>query len=70
MPLAKPWTAPDAAALDAQTMETFKLANSSTPGARFLFDLAVESILAAEPRDVSLLHGLFYFHSGNGVLTL
>ncbi|HEY1509371.1 MAG TPA: flavin monoamine oxidase family protein [Solirubrobacteraceae bacterium] len=70
VPLARPWTAPGAAALDAQTMETFKLANSSTPGARFLFDLAVESILAAEPRDVSLLHGLFYFHSGNGVLNL
>ena len=67
MPLDKPWTAPDALALDGQTLETWKLANSSTPGARFLFDLATESVFAAEPRDLSLLHALFYYHSGNGV---
>jgi monoamine oxidase len=70
IPLDKPWTAPDALALDSQTMETYKLANTSTPGARFLFDLATKAILAAEPRDVSLLHGMFYYHSGNGVLNL
>jgi monoamine oxidase len=70
VPLDKPWTAPDALALDGQTLETWKLANSSTPGARFLFDLAVESIFAAEPRDLSLLHALFYFHSGNGIINL
>jgi monoamine oxidase len=70
VPLDKPWTAANAAALDSQTLETFKLANSSTPGARFLFDLTIEAILAAEPRDVSLLHGMFYFHSGKGVINL
>lgn len=70
VPLDKPWTAANADALDSQTLETFKLANSSTPGARFVFDLAVKAILAAEPRDVSLLHAMFYFHSGNGVLNL
>jgi monoamine oxidase len=70
VPLDKPWTATNAAALDSQTLETFKLANSSTPGARFLFDLTIEAILAAEPRDVSLLHGMFYFHSGRGVINL
>jgi monoamine oxidase len=70
VPLDKPWTAVKAATLDGQTLETFKLANSSTPGARFLFDLATKAILAAEPRDVSLLHAMFYFHSGTGVLNL
>jgi monoamine oxidase len=70
VPLEKPWTAPDALALDGQTLETWKLANSSTPGARFLFDLATESVFAAEPRDLSLLHALFYYHSGNGVINL
>ena len=70
VPLDKPWTAANAAELDSQTLETFKLANSSTPGARFVFDLATKAILAAEPRDVSLLHAMFYFHSGNGVLNL
>ncbi len=70
VPLDKPWTAPDALALDGQTLETWKLANSSTPGARFLFDLATESVFAAEPRDLSLLHALFYYHAGNGVINL
>jgi monoamine oxidase len=70
VPLAEPWTAPNAAALDSQTVETYILANSSTDGARFLLDLAVKAILATDPRDVSLLHALFYFHAGNGVLNL
>jgi monoamine oxidase len=70
VPLDRPWTAANATALDSQTLETFKLANSSTPGARFLFDLATESVFAAEPRDLSLLHALFYYHSGNGIINL
>lgn len=70
VPLARPWTAPNAAELDAQTVETWMLANSSTAGARFLLDLAVKAILATDPRDVSLLHALFYFHAGGGVLNL
>jgi monoamine oxidase len=70
MPLDRPWKAPGAAGLDAQTLETFKLANSATPGARFLFDLAIRAVFAAEPRDISTLHGLFYLNSGRGVLNL
>ena len=70
VPLGRPWTAPNAPVLDGQTLETFKLANSSTLGARFLFDLVIRGVFAAEPRDISLLHGLFYLHSGNGILNL
>ncbi|MFL5824498.1 MAG: flavin monoamine oxidase family protein [Solirubrobacteraceae bacterium] len=70
VPLEQPWTARNGRSLDAQTAETFKLANSSTRGARFLFDLAVKAVFAAEPQDLSLLHMLFYFHSGSGVLNL
>ena len=70
VPLDRPWTAPNALALDGQTLETWKLANTSTPGARFLLDLVTESVFAAEPRDLSLLHALFYYHSGNGVINL
>ncbi len=70
VPRAEPWTAKQAADLDGQTAETFKLANSSTYGARFLFDLAVSAVFAADPRDLSLLHMLFYFHSGNGIINL
>jgi monoamine oxidase len=70
VPTDKPWTAKNAASLDGQTAETFKLANSSTYGARFLFDLAIQSVFAADARDISLLHMLFYFHSGHGVINL
>ncbi|MDQ6822181.1 MAG: flavin monoamine oxidase family protein [Actinomycetota bacterium] len=70
VPVKSPWTAAGAAALDSQTLDTYKLANSSTPGARFLFDLAVKAVFAAEPRDLSLLHAMFYFNSGNGFLNL
>ncbi len=70
VPTDKPWTAPNAHALDSQTLETWKLANSSTPGARFLLDLAVKSIFATDPRDLSLLHALFYLNSGQGIINL
>ncbi len=70
VPLTKPWTAPNAATLDAQTLETFKLANSSTRGARFLLDLTTKAVFAAEPRDLSLLHALFYLRSGGGIINL
>ncbi len=70
IPLDRPWLAPGAAGLDSQTVETFKLANSSTQGARFLLDLAVRSVFAAEPRDLSLLHALFYLQSGGGIINL
>jgi hypothetical protein len=46
IPLDHPWQADgiDTLALDSQTLETWKLANLSKPGARFLFDLAVSSV--------------------------
>ncbi|MBA2534019.1 MAG: FAD-dependent oxidoreductase, partial [Rubrobacter sp.] len=50
-----PWTAERAAELDGQTLETWKLGHTQGSGARFYFDLAVESLYACEPRDVSLL---------------
>src|SRR5579875_489519 len=67
---AAPWQSPGAAGLDGQTLETWKLAHSSTPGARFLLDLAVKAVFAAEPRDLSLLHALFYLAAGTGILYL
>jgi monoamine oxidase len=63
VPVEAPWEAAQAHVYDGQTFETWKLANTLTPGARFLLDLATEAVWAAEPRDVSLLHFLFYIHS-------
>src|SRR5262249_32678385 len=67
-----PWDSAgiDVRALDGQTLESWKLANLTTNGARFLLDLAVEAIFACEPRDISLLHYLFYVHSGGGLFSL
>jgi monoamine oxidase len=60
-----PWTRPDAASLDATTFETWKQQNTTTPHGKFLLDVGIEAIFAAEPRDVSLLWALFYI-SGAG----
>ncbi len=63
VPLEAPWTAPQAAEWDGQTFETFKLAQGLGQGANSLLDLGIEAVFACEPRDVSLLHVLFYIHS-------
>ena len=63
VPLAAPWKAPRAREWDGQTLETWKLANMTTEEGRLLLDLGVEAVFAGEPRDVSLLHVLFYIHS-------
>jgi monoamine oxidase len=55
VPADAPWTAKKAAELDGQTLETWKLGHAQSSGARYYFDLAVESLYACEPRDISLL---------------
>jgi len=63
VPLDAPWTAARAREWDGQTLETWKLANMTTEEGRQLLDLGIEAVFAGEPRDVSLLHVLFYIHS-------
>jgi monoamine oxidase len=60
VPRAAPWTAAQAAEWDGQTFETYKLAKTTAPGARFLLDVSAQAVFAAEPRDVSLLFVLLY----------
>ena len=64
VPLEEPWKAPSASEWDGQTFETWKLANTTIDETRDLIDLGIEAVFAAEPRDLSLLHVLFYIHSG------
>jgi len=64
-----PWNSPKALEYDSQTLETFKLANTTTEGGRFLTDLATNSVWACEPRDISLLHTLFYISSAGNETT-
>ncbi len=69
VPVSAPWTAPNAWEWDGQTFETFKRANALGSGANSLLDLAIEAVFACEPRDISLLHVLFYIHSAGNERT-
>ena len=64
VPAGAPWTAPRARYWDGQTFETWIRRNAASRGARTLLALATEAVFACEPGDVSLLHVLFYAHSG------
>ena len=66
----EPWASPRAVEFDSQTFETWKLANVASDGGRFLTDVAIQAVWACEPRDVSLLHVLFYIAcAGNETTT-
>ena len=62
-----PWTAPNALELDSMTFETWLQRSCVTKGARTLLEIATEAVWAAEPRDISLLHILFYVRSAGGL---
>jgi monoamine oxidase len=68
--LTEPWRTPDARVLDGQTFETWIHRNLRTPAARAYFHIACEAVFAAEAADLSLLHALFYTHSGTDFATL
>ena len=67
VPLDTPWTARKAEQWDATTFESWIVRNARTEKARSLLRLYSEAVFAAEPADFSLLHALFYTHSGGGV---
>ena len=67
VPLDVPWAADRADALDGQTFETWIRRNARTATARALCGSSPESVFAAEASDFSLLHALYYTHSGGGV---
>jgi monoamine oxidase len=73
VPLDAPWRAPNAAEWDAMTVQSWMdhgdsftgqpFAGLVTKDGRQLVELAIEAVFSAEPRDVSMLHALFYTHS-------
>jgi monoamine oxidase len=70
VPTEVPWTAPDAAVWDAQTFATWLDTHVASSGARALLELAIQAVFSAEPRDLSLLHVLFYTRSAGGLMDL
>ncbi|GAB2743804.1 flavin monoamine oxidase family protein [Nocardioides pakistanensis] len=68
--LTEPWTSPDADVQDGQTFETWIRRNLRTPTGRAYFRVACEAVFSAESTDMSLLHALFYAHSGTDLETL
>ena len=70
VPTAAPWTAQKAGQWDGQTFETWIRRNTASRSARTLLALAAEAVFAAEPADLSLLHVLFYSHSGGSLQKL
>jgi monoamine oxidase len=70
VPTDAPWTAARAEEWDGQTFATWIRRNTVSRGARTLLALAAEAVFAAEPGDLSLLHVLFYSHSGGSFQNL
>ncbi len=68
--LTAPWESPDAEVLDGQTFETWIRRNLRTPTGRAYFRVSCEAVFSAESTDLSLLHALFYSHSGTDLETL
>ena len=65
--LDRPWASPGAGTLDGQTFETWILRHCRTRRGREFFRICCEAVFATEPANLSLLHALFYSHSGGGL---
>jgi monoamine oxidase len=64
VPLDRPWDARNALEWDGMTLETWLRRSMFSRGGRALMDLAITAVFAAEARELSLLHFLFYTRSG------
>lgn len=62
-----PWLGPDAARLDTLTAAEWADQNLVHADARLFFPLFLGEMMAADPRDVSVLHMAFYLRSGGGI---
>ena len=62
-----PWLGPDAERLDTITAAEWAEQTLAHPDARLFFPLFLGEMMAADPRDVSVLHMAFYLRSGGGI---
>lgn len=70
VPLDRPWDAPNAWRLDSETVASWIRRNVRTRLGREFLRVVVEAVFSAEPEDISMLHFLFYLHSGRDLDTL
>lgn len=70
VPLDTPWEAHGAAAWDAMTVGDWMREHLRHADAKSTFQIAIESVFAAHPDDISLLHALHYTRSGQGFFSL
>lgn len=64
IPLENPWLAKNAQELDATSLYTWVEKNMWTKKAKFIFKVGIETVFACNPSEISMLHALFYAHSG------
>lgn len=67
---AEPWSAQDAKALDAMSVEEWTHATTRNRNAREVMRVACNAILAEEPANISWLHYLFYASGAGGFTPL
>lgn len=65
--LERPWATPNAEALDSETVHSYLERAVPNPDARLRMALAVQSVWTVEPRDISMLHLLFYIGSAGNL---
>lgn len=70
VPAAEPWSLPDAAALDAMTVETWRRRFTLSGDARGVTDVALRTVFGVEAGELSLLHFLAYLNAGGGLMKL
>ncbi|QSO50500.1 flavin monoamine oxidase family protein [Alicyclobacillus curvatus] len=67
IPLDAPWHAPNAREWDSLTAHSWIAQNVSSASVVEWITLAIRAVFACEPRDISLLHLLFYIRSGGNL---
>lgn len=68
VPLEAPWTAPNAATLDAQTIASWIDSpwNVPSPDARAMLRMTAVELFTSDPAEVSLLYMLYHLHAAGG----
>ncbi len=66
----RPWAMPDAARLDAITVEQWRRRFMRSRSVRAVMDVAVRTVFGAEASEISLLYFLAYANAGGGLMRL